>query len=70
LEQATKLNQGIPDDVMIYGFLTDANIVKLLRHAGEIVLKVGDSQTAQVYFRHAAELNAPESTAAQRIHGE
>jgi len=26
LEEATKLNKKIPDDVMIYGFLTDANI--------------------------------------------
>jgi|SRR5215469_15188168 len=70
LEQATMLNQRMLDDVMIYVFLTDANIVKLLPHARKIVLKVGDSQTVQLYFRHAAELNAPESTAAQRIHGE
>ncbi len=26
LEEARKLNQKMPDDVMIYGFLTDANV--------------------------------------------
>lgn len=26
LEEATKLNRKVPDDVMIYGFLTDANV--------------------------------------------
>jgi len=26
LEEATKLNKRIPDDVMVYGFLTDANV--------------------------------------------
>ena len=25
-EEARKLNQKMPDDVMVYGFLTDANI--------------------------------------------
>ena len=43
---------------------------KLLRHAGEIALKVGDTQAAQRYLRQAAQLTAPESTAAQGIHGE
>lgn len=43
---------------------------KLLRHAGEIALKVGDTQAAQRYLRQAAELTAPESTAAQGIRGE
>ena len=26
LEEAKKLNQRTPDDVMVYGFLTDANV--------------------------------------------
>jgi tetratricopeptide (TPR) repeat protein len=36
--------------------------VKLLRHAGEIALKVGDTASAQRYLRQAAELSAPDST--------
>ena len=43
---------------------------KLLRHAGEIALKVGDTKTAQRYLRRAAELTRPEPTVAQGIHGE
>jgi tetratricopeptide (TPR) repeat protein len=43
---------------------------KLLHHAGEIALQVGDTQAAQRFLRQAAELTAPESTASQGVHGE
>jgi tetratricopeptide (TPR) repeat protein len=43
---------------------------KLLRHAGEIALKVGDKQMAQRYFRQAAKLTGSEPTSAQGVHGE
>ena len=40
---------------------------KLLRHAGEISLKLGDTVAAQRYLRQAAELTAPESSQARVI---
>ena len=38
---------------------------RLLRHAGEITLKLGDNTAAQKYLREAVELNAPESDRAR-----
>jgi tetratricopeptide (TPR) repeat protein len=38
---------------------------RLLRHAGEITLKLGDNTAGQKYLREAAELNAPESDRAR-----
>ena len=40
---------------------------KLLRHAGEISLKLGDTVAAQRYLRQAADLTAPESAQARVI---
>ncbi len=40
---------------------------KLLRHAGEISLKLGDTVAAQRYLHQATDLNAPESTQARLI---
>jgi tetratricopeptide (TPR) repeat protein len=40
---------------------------KLLRHAGEISLKLGDMASARKYLHQAADLNAPESVQARAI---
>ncbi len=39
---------------------------KMFRHAGEIALRVGDKQAAEVYLRQAAELNGAGSALARR----
>jgi tetratricopeptide (TPR) repeat protein len=43
---------------------------KLLRHAGEIALKTGDTVSAQRYLRQAADLMGSEPASVQPVHGE
>ena len=43
---------------------------RLLRHAGEIALKTGDTVSAQRYLRQAAELMGSEPASVQPVHGE